>query len=85
MYISLDILIYLPIIYTIYTIGVIMTINIGEGMRRLWSRDLQNIVSAVRSGTFEYKEKEGKLIDWSKYDAAQVNEITDILQMISQR
>lgn len=76
----MDILIYLPIIYTI---GVIMTINIGEGMRRLWSRDLQNIVSAVRSGTFEYKEKEGKLIDWSKYDAAQVNEITDILQMIN--
>jgi len=52
-------------------------------MRRLWSRDLQNIVSAVRGGAFEYEGKEVKQIDWNKYDVAQTNEITDVLQMIN--
>jgi len=60
-----------------------MTENIREGMRRLWSRDLQNVVTAIRSGTFEYEEKEAAPIDWGKYDEAQVNEIADMLQMIN--
>jgi hypothetical protein len=32
--------------------------NIENGMRRLWSRDLQNIVTAIRSGEFEMKKRE---------------------------
>jgi transposase len=64
------------------TIGVIMTKNIGEGMRRLWSRDLQNIVTAVRNKTFVYEEKEEKPIDWRMYNLAQVNELADMLEII---
>ncbi len=60
-----------------------MVENIENGMRRLWSRDLQNLVTAIRSGEFEYEEKEVKHIDWSKYDEAQINEIKDMFQMIN--
>ena len=60
-----------------------MVENIENGMRRLWSRDLQNLVTAIRSGEFEYEEKEVKRIDWSKYDEAQINEIKDMFQMIN--
>ena len=67
----------------VYLIGVIMTESIGRGMRRLWGRDLQNIVSGIRSGTFKYEEKDRKRIDWGRYDEAQVNEITDMLQIIN--
>lgn len=56
--------------------------NIGEGMRRLWSRDLQNIVSAIRDGTFEYEEKARKRIVWKLYNEAQVNELADMLAVI---
>jgi transposase len=61
-----------------------MAENIRGGMRRLWSRDLQNLVSAVGSGEFEYEEKEKRTIDWNRYDEAQVNEIADMLQMINE-
>ena len=57
--------------------------NIGDGMRRLWSRDLQNVVSAIRSGAFEYEGREKTPIDWNRYDEAQTNEIADMLQMIN--
>ena len=60
-----------------------MVKNIGKSMRRLWSRYLQNIVTAIRSGEFEYEEKEKRRIDWRKYDEAQVNEIADVLQMMN--
>ena len=60
-----------------------MTENIGGGMRRIWSRDLQNVVSAIRSGTLEYEEKEKTPINWRKYDEAQINEIADMLQVIN--
>jgi transposase len=60
-----------------------MADNIGGGMRRLWRRDLQNIVAAIRSGEFEYEEKDEKKVDWALYDEAQVNEVADILQMIN--
>ena len=60
-----------------------MATNIGGGMRRLWSRDLQNLVSGIRRGTFKYEEKEGERIDGNKYDEAQVNEVTDMLQVIN--
>jgi len=59
-----------------------MTGNIGEGMRRIWSRDLQNIVTAIRSKTFVYEEKEKKQIDWRMYNLAQVNELADMLEII---
>ena len=49
----------------------------------LWRRDLQNIVTAIRSGEFKYEEKEKARIDWNRYDEAQVNEIADMLQMIN--
>lgn len=63
--------------------GVDMANNIGKGMRRIWRRDLQNIVSSVRDGTFKYEDKEKKAIDWKMYDEAQINEIVDMLQMIN--
>lgn len=61
-----------------------MTEAIGEGMRRLWSRDLQNIVSAVRDKTFKYEGKPKKSIDWSSYNEAQLNELADMLQIIKE-
>ena len=60
-----------------------MTQNIGEGMRRIWSADLQNIVTAIRNKTFVYEEKEEKPRDWSKYDGAQLNEIADMFHAIN--
>ena len=71
------------ILFVCNIIGEIMTKGIGKGMRRLWGRDLQNLVSEIRSGTFKYEEKERKPINWNKYDRAQVNEITDMMQMIN--
>ena len=47
-----------------------MVKNIGKSMRRLWSRYLQNIVTAIRSGEFEYEEKEftiDELNYWNQY------------------
>lgn len=56
--------------------------DIGEGMRRLWSADLQNIVTAIRDKTFVYEEKDPNPINWRMYDEAQINEIADMLHMI---
>ena len=78
-------------LYKVYTyisfgcnrIGVCMANEIGEGMRRLWSADLQNLVKAIRNGEFEYEEKEEKPIDWGKYDTAQINEVADMLHSIN--
>ena len=51
-------------------------------MRRLWTRDLRNILQAVKDGTFKYEEKEEKKIDWKSYNEAQLNELADMLKMI---
>ncbi len=51
-------------------------------MRRLWTRDLRNILQAVKDGTFRYEEKEAKKIDWRSYNEAQLNELADMLKMI---
>lgn len=60
-----------------------MTEKDEEGaMRRLWTRDLRNILQAVKDGTFEYEEKETKKIDWKSYNEAQLNELADMLKMI---
>ena len=61
-----------------------MTEAIGEGMRRLWSRDLQNIVLAVRNKTFKYEGKPKKSMDWASYNEAQLNELADMLQIIKE-
>jgi transposase len=59
-----------------------MVENIGKNMRRLWSRDLQNLVSDIRDGTFKYEEKSKKSIDWKSYNEAQLNELADMLIII---
>lgn len=59
-----------------------MVENIGEGMRRLWSADLQNIVTAIRNKTFAYEEKDKAKINWRRYDKAQLNELADMLWAI---
>lgn len=57
--------------------------NEEEGsMRRLWTRDLRNILQAVKDGTFRYEEREEKKIDWKLYNEAQLNELADMLKMI---
>ena len=56
--------------------------NVGEGMRRIWSRELQNVVTAIRNKTFVYEEKEKTRINWSQYDKAQLNELADMLEII---
>ena len=61
-----------------------MSEAIGKGMRRLWSADLQNIVTAVRNGTFKYEGKPKKSIDWASYNEAQLNELADMLQIIKE-
>ena len=48
--------------------------------RRLTVKKLQETVSSVRKGTFPYKEKEPKKIDFKKYNEAQINEIVDFLE-----
>jgi transposase len=56
--------------------------DIREGMRRLWSSDLQNIVCGIRNKTFKYEEKDPEPINWRMYDKAQINELADMLDII---
>lgn len=56
--------------------------DIREGMRRVWSSDLQNIVGAIRNKTLKYEEKDNEPINWKMYDKAQINELADILDAI---
>jgi predicted P-loop ATPase/GTPase len=48
--------------------------------RRLTVKKLQETVSSVRKGTFPYKEKEPKKIDFAQYNQAQINEVADVLE-----
>jgi len=50
--------------------------------KKFRTKDLQRVVKSVRDGTFEYEEKEEPEINWAKYDEAQVNEISDVLDNI---
>ncbi|MCL5412513.1 MAG: hypothetical protein M1474_02635 [Candidatus Marsarchaeota archaeon] len=52
-------------------------------MRRLWSRDLKNIVAAIRSGEFKYGEKEKATMGRNKCYEAQADEIAGMMQMIN--
>lgn len=49
-----------------------------EGTRDL----LQRLITQIQNGTFPYDEKTPDPIDWASYDAAQINEINDILNEI---
>ncbi len=59
-----------------------MANNIGEGMRRLCSRELQTLVLQIKDGTFEYEDKPKRPIYWRSYNEAQLNELADMLIMI---
>lgn len=50
--------------------------------KKFRTKDLQSIIKSVRDGIFEYKEKEEPEINWAKYDEAQINEISDVLDNI---
>ncbi len=50
--------------------------------RKLREEELRKIVSSVRQGDFLYQKKEDKEIDFVKYNKAQINEISDVLEMI---
>ena len=43
---------------------------------------LREIIKSIRDGTFNYKEREEKKINWTKYDYAQINEMADYLDNI---
>lgn len=73
---------YTYILFGCNTTGACMRQDIGESMRRLWSRDLQNIVTTIRGKKFEYGEKNIKQINWRTYDMAQINELVDMLELI---
>jgi hypothetical protein len=49
---------------------------------RLTVKKLRETVSKVRKRTFPYKEKEPAKIDFSKYNAAQISEVADVLNSI---
>lgn len=61
-----------------------MVENTNKGVRRVWSRDLHNLVSGIKDGTFKYEDKPKKSIDWRSYNEAQLNELADMLQMIKE-
>jgi len=50
--------------------------------RRVREERLREIISQVRKGEFPYEEKEKKEINFASYNAAQINEIADVLEMI---
>lgn len=43
---------------------------------------LKKLLDSVDSGDFKYESREKKVIDWSSYDQAQINEINDMLVYI---
>lgn len=59
-----------------------MSDNIGKNMRRIWSREVQTLISEIRDGTFKYEDKPKKSIDWRSYNEAQLNELADMLSVI---
>ena len=45
-------------------------------------KELRDLVSSVRDGTFHYEGKPRRSLDWSSYDEAQVREVSDMLALI---
>ena len=45
-------------------------------------KELRDLVSSVRDGTFQYEGKPKRSLDWSSYDEAQVREVSDMLALI---
>jgi transposase len=43
---------------------------------------LKKLLGNIKSGDFKYEHREKKQINWSAYDQAQINEITDMLDYI---
>lgn len=50
--------------------------------QRLKVKDLQQTILNIRTHNFPYKQKETNKTDFTKYNLAQINEITDILENI---
>ena len=45
-------------------------------------KELRELVSSVRDGTFHYEGKPRRSLDWSSYDEAQIKEVSDMLLLI---
>ncbi|MBX8642427.1 MAG: hypothetical protein KIY10_07620, partial [Thermoplasmata archaeon] len=50
--------------------------------RHLRSKELREVASSVRNGTFTYEARPKKSVDWATYDEAQINELADMLNSI---
>jgi hypothetical protein len=53
--------------------------NMSE-KHRLKVKQLRQTILDIRKGAFLYQQKEAKNIDFTKYNLAQINEITDVLE-----
>ena len=53
--------------------------NMSE-KRKLKVKDLRQTILNIRTHTFPYKQKDPNKIDFTKYNLAQINEITDVLE-----
>ena len=45
-------------------------------------KELRDIISRIREGTFEYESRDEKKTNWTKYDQAQIHEMADFLNNI---
>jgi transposase len=53
-----------------------------EERKRRTKKELRDLVSSVRDGTFRYEGKPKRSLDWSSYDEAQVREVSDMLALV---
>jgi transposase len=53
-----------------------------EDKKRHTKKELRELVSSVRDGTFHYEGRPKRSLDWSSYDEAQVREVSDMLALI---
>ncbi len=49
---------------------------------KLKVKDLRQTILTIRTHTFPYTPKEPNKLDFTKYNRAQINEITDVLESI---
>ena len=54
-----------------------------EESHRRTTKELRDLVKSVRSGAFEYDERERRSLDWSSYTEAQAYELADMLYTIT--
>ncbi|MCL2431815.1 MAG: hypothetical protein LBH74_07750 [Nitrososphaerota archaeon] len=52
----------------------------SEKQKRLTVKKLQETITNVRKGTFPYKQKTPKKLNFSNYNDAQINETVDFLE-----